>query len=195
MNYARFIVAMSAARKDSPIRLLTEIMMKSPPSLISLAGGLPNPDTFPFKSASVTVSDGTTIEIKSSLMKKALQYSSTSGVPELVSSFKDLQKRLHNPPTISYSPEKGQMDLCVTVGSQDGLSKVFDMLVNPGDNVLVEEPTYPGSLAALHPMGCNLIGVPGDQHGMIPQGLKDVLSKWNPEDAGKPGRNVQRRLI
>ncbi|XP_053315755.1 kynurenine/alpha-aminoadipate aminotransferase, mitochondrial isoform X2 [Spea bombifrons] len=182
MNYARFISAVSAARQVSPIRAMTDLMMRSPPSVISLAGGAPNPDTFPFISASVTVNDGTTIEIGESLMKKALQYSATPGVPELVSWLKDLQKSLHNPPTLTYSPDKGKMELCITTGSQEGLSKVFEMLVSPGDNVLLDTPTYSGTLAALKPLGCNLIGLPTDQHGIIPQALKEVLSRWRPED-------------
>lgn len=37
---------------------------------------------------------------------------------------KKLQKDLHNPPTLGYSHEKGQMDMCVTTGSQEGLCKV-----------------------------------------------------------------------
>ncbi|XP_053559803.1 kynurenine/alpha-aminoadipate aminotransferase, mitochondrial isoform X2 [Bombina bombina] len=186
MNYTRFITAVSAARQVSPIRAFTDLLMRSPPTVISLAGGVPNPETFPFKSASLTVSDGTTIEIGENLMKKALQYSATPGVPELVTWLKDLQKSLHNPPTLTYCPDKGQMELCVTTGSQEGLSKIFDMLVSPGDNVLLDAPTYSGTLAALKPLGCNLISVPSDQHGIIPQALKDVLSRWRPEDATKP---------
>lgn len=37
---------------------------------------------------------------------------------------KTLQKNLHNPPTADYKPEEGQMDMCVTTGSQEGLCKV-----------------------------------------------------------------------
>ncbi|XP_075467599.1 kynurenine/alpha-aminoadipate aminotransferase, mitochondrial isoform X3 [Ascaphus truei] len=169
MNYARFIAAVSAARTESPIRALTDLMLRSPPSVISLAAGVPNPDTFPFKSASVVVRDGTTIEIGENLMKKALQYSASPGIPELVSWLKDLQKTLHNPPTLTYSPDKGQMELCVTSGSQEGLSK-------------------------LKPLGCNIICVPSDQHGIIPQALKEILSKWKPEDAAKPERKSPKFL-
>ncbi|KAM5193716.1 kynurenine/alpha-aminoadipate aminotransferase, mitochondrial isoform 2-T2 [Mantella aurantiaca] len=194
MNYARFLTAVSAARQPSPIRALTDLLLRSPPSMISLAGGIPNPNTFPFKTASVTLNDGTTIEIGENLMKKALQYSATAGIPELVSWLKELQKKMHNPPTLTYSPEKGQMELCVTSGSQEGLSKVFDMLVNPGDNVLLDTPTYSGTLAAVKPLGCNLIGVPTDQHGIIPMALKDILSKWRPEDAGNPEKNSPKVL-
>ncbi|XP_025033409.1 kynurenine/alpha-aminoadipate aminotransferase, mitochondrial-like [Python bivittatus] len=79
MNYSRFITAVSAARKASPIRVLTELMQQSPPSLISLAGGAPNSNTFPFKTATVIIKDETRIEIKEELMKRALQYSASAG--------------------------------------------------------------------------------------------------------------------
>ncbi|KAM9329895.1 kynurenine/alpha-aminoadipate aminotransferase, mitochondrial [Gastrophryne carolinensis] len=194
MNYARFLTAVSASRKPSPIRAMTDLLLRSPPSVISLAGGAPNPDTFPFKAATITLKDGTAIEIGDNLMKKALQYSATPGVPELLSWLKDLQKKLHNPPTLTYSPDEGKMELCVTTGSQEGLSKVFEMLVNPGDNVLLDAPTYSGTLAAVKPLGCNLIGIPTDQHGIIPQALKHILSRWQPEDAQNPEKKSPKVL-
>ncbi|NWV40794.1 AADAT protein, partial [Grantiella picta] len=182
MNYSRFITTVSAARKGSPIRLLTELMQKSPPSLISLAGGVPNPSVFPFKRATVDIGHGTPIEIGEDLMKRALQYSASAGIPELLSWLKDFQRNLHDPPTANYSPEQGQMEVCVTTGSQEGLCKVFEMLINPGDNILLDAPTYAGTLAALRPLGCNIINVPSDQHGIIPKALKEIMSAWSPED-------------
>ncbi|CAM2113174.1 unnamed protein product [Caretta caretta] len=109
----------------------------------------------------------------------------SSEIPELLSWLKDLQKSLHNPPTAKYSPDQGQMEICVTTGSQEGLCKVFEMLINPGDNILLDAPTYPGTLAALRPLGCNIINVPSDQHGIIPKALKEILSRWSPEDVRK----------
>ncbi|XP_056614169.1 kynurenine/alpha-aminoadipate aminotransferase, mitochondrial [Triplophysa dalaica] len=194
MNYARFLTAVSAARKPSPIRLLTELQQRSPPSLISLAGGAPNPNTFPFQSARIKVKGGDDVVFDETVMKRALQYSGSYGIPELVSWMKNLQKSLHNPPTASYSPEKGQMELCVTTGSQEGLCKIFEMLVNPGDNVLLDAPTYSGTLAALQPLGCNIINVPSDQYGMIPKGLRDVLAQWDPVDVQKTVSTVPRLL-
>ncbi|XP_070977567.1 kynurenine/alpha-aminoadipate aminotransferase, mitochondrial-like [Oncorhynchus clarkii lewisi] len=194
MNYARFLTAVSAARKPSPIRILTDIQQRSPPSMISLAAGAPNPNTFPFHSCSFQVKNGDMITFDETMMKRALQYSASSGIPELLTWMKALQKYLHNPPTANYSAEKGQMDMCVTTGSQEGLCKVFEMLVNPGDNVLLDAPTYSGTLAALQPLGCNLINVPSDQHGMIPDGLKEVLSRWDPADVHKPHSTVPRVL-
>ncbi|XP_034019995.1 kynurenine/alpha-aminoadipate aminotransferase, mitochondrial isoform X2 [Thalassophryne amazonica] len=181
MNYSRFLTAVSAARKPSPIRVLTELQQRSPPSLISLAGGAPNPNTFPFQAATIQVKNGPAVTFDEITMKRALQYSASSGLPELLSWMKKLQKDLHNPPTDSF----GQMDMCVTTGSQEGLCKVFEMLVNPGDNLVLDVPTYSGTLAALQPLGCNLINVASDQHGMIPAALKEVLSQWDPSDVHK----------
>ncbi|KAL7375149.1 hypothetical protein ABVT39_012762 [Epinephelus coioides] len=186
MNYARFLTAVSAARKPSPIRILTELQQRSPPTLISLAGGAPNPNTFPFQSASITVRNGQTITFDETAMKRALQYSASNGIPELLTWMKNLQKNLHNPPSA--------VEMCVTTGSQEGLCKVFEMLVNPGDNVLLDAPTYSGTLAALQPLGCNIINVPSDQHGMIPAALKEVLSRWDPSEVHKPDSNAPKVL-
>ncbi|KAM6440431.1 kynurenine/alpha-aminoadipate aminotransferase, mitochondrial isoform 2-T3 [Liasis olivaceus] len=194
MNYSRFITAVSAARKASPIRVLTELMQQSPPSLISLAGGAPNSNTFPFRTATIIIKDETRIEIKEELMKRALQYSASAGIPELLSWLKELQKSFHNPPTVDYSPQEGQMEMCITTGSQEGLCKVFEMLINPGDNILLDAPTYPGTLAALRPLGCNIINVPSDQHGMIPTALKEILSRWNPEDVKRVKNDIPKFL-
>ncbi|XP_063090824.1 kynurenine/alpha-aminoadipate aminotransferase, mitochondrial-like [Cavia porcellus] len=194
MNYSRFITATSAARKPSPIPNKADILHRAPKSLISLAPGCPNPDTFPFKSAVITLENGNTIQIEGEIMKKALQYNITDGIPELVSWLKQFQIKLHNPPTIHYAPNQGQMDLCVTSGCQDGLCKAFEMIINPGDNVLLNEPVYPGTLHALLPLGCNIINVPSDEFGMIPDALKEILSKWEPEDSKDPTKNTPKFL-
>lgn len=130
-------------------------------------------------------------------LKKRIIFPCLHRIPELLTWMKNLQKKLHNPPTASYNPEKGQMEMCVTTGSQEGLckvlscnaavyfhswcfcsqllhswrhcsnplirilvtliistglffgSQVFEMLVSPGDNVLLDAPTYSGTLAAV----------------------------------------------
>ncbi|TNN46699.1 Kynurenine/alpha-aminoadipate aminotransferase, mitochondrial [Liparis tanakae] len=148
-----------------------ELQQRSPPSLISLAGGAPNPNTFPFQSASIKLKSGATLTFDETTMKRALQYSASNGIPELLTWMKSLQEDLHKPP----SPT----DMCVTTGSQEGLCKVFEMLVNPGDNVLLDAPTYSGTLAA---------------HGMIPAGLKEVLSRWDPSEVQKPGSTAPKIL-
>ncbi|XDB52908.1 PREDICTED: kynurenine/alpha-aminoadipate aminotransferase, mitochondrial isoform X1 [Capra hircus] len=194
MNYARFITATSAARKPSSIRVMTEILSNAPKSVISLATGAPNPSTFPFKTAVVTVENGKPIQFNEQMMKRALQYSQSAGIPELLSWLKQLQVKLHNPPTIHYAPSQGQMDMCVTCGSQEGLCKVFEMIVNPGDNILVNEPVYSGTIHALQPLGCNMINVSSDEHGIIPDSLRETLSRWKPEDSKDPEKNSPKFL-
>ncbi|XP_045687772.1 kynurenine/alpha-aminoadipate aminotransferase, mitochondrial [Phyllostomus hastatus] len=194
MNYARFLTARSAARRPSPIRVLSEIMLRSPKSVISLATGSPNPNMFPFKTAVITTDDGKVIQFDEEIMKKALQYSQTAGIPELLSWLTQLQLRLHNPPTLHRPSSQEEMDICVTTGSQDGLCKVFEMLINSGDNILLNEPVYSGTLEALQPLGCNLINVPSDEYGIIPESLKEILSRWKPEDSKNPKKNTPKFL-
>ncbi|XP_020009116.1 kynurenine/alpha-aminoadipate aminotransferase, mitochondrial isoform X2 [Castor canadensis] len=194
MNYSRFLTAKSMARKPSPIRTTVDIMTKSPNTLISLAPGFPNPNTFPFKSATITVENGGTIQFDEEIMSRALQYSPSYGIPELVSWLKQLQIKLHNPPTAHCPPSQGQMDLCITSGCQDGLCKVFEMIINPGDNILLNEPLYPGTIQAMLPLGCKIINVPSDENGMIPSSLREILSKWKPEDSKDPNKNTPKFL-
>lgn len=56
-----------------------ELQQRSPPSLISLAGGAPNPNTFPFLSATIQMKNGEAVLFDQTMMKKALQYSSSPG--------------------------------------------------------------------------------------------------------------------
>ncbi|XP_077984374.1 kynurenine/alpha-aminoadipate aminotransferase, mitochondrial-like [Glandiceps talaboti] len=185
MNYTRFLNPVSLARVPSPIRVLTDLLQKGPPTMISLASGMPNVEKFPFKEATFTLRDGNSVTIDESVMKKALQYSATPGLPDLLEWLKKIQIEEHNPPTLNCREENGQMDLIVTTGSQDGLCKAFEMLVTPSDNVLMETPTYPGTLAIVKPLGCNIIDVETDADGLKPDHLTQILSRWSPDDAFK----------
>lgn len=46
----------------------------------------------------------------------------------------------------------------------------------------------------LQPLGCNLINVPSDEYGIIPESLKKILSKWRPEDSKNPKKNTPKFL-
>ena len=48
-------------------------------------------------------------------------------------------------------------------------------ITSQGDEVLIEEPTYSGALAAIAPLGCRLVGVPTDANGIIPEKLEQLL--------------------
>jgi kynurenine/2-aminoadipate aminotransferase len=141
--------------------------------MISLGGGMPNFSTFPFKRFTAELADGTMLEISDKAqMEECLQYSPTGGLPRLVKHLQALQLQEHNPPS-------GQAKLCVTTGCQDALSKAFDMLLDVGDSILVENPTYSGSLAYLKPLGAKLVGVPTQAGCLDSKALRRILTEWS----------------
>jgi len=136
------------------------------------SGGLPNGQTFPFKSCTFELSNGTHLKIDGERIEQALQYAPTEGVPSLRQWLVQHQILRHNIDPKNYS-------LLVTSGSQDGLTKAFEMLIDvgEGDAVLVERPLYTGVSSALGPLLCDLIEVPIDGDGIIPEELEKVLIK------------------
>jgi kynurenine/2-aminoadipate aminotransferase len=154
IDYASYFTRRSSARQPSAIRALQPLV--SLPGMISLGGGMPNPAMFPISRLSATLKDGSEVELSGASLEAALQYSPTPGLPSLVKHLHHLQDTEHGPVNPSSGTER---QLCVTTGSADALSKAFDMLLDEGDALLVESPTFSGSLAYLQPIGCRLVGV------------------------------------
>ncbi|KAK7088516.1 kynurenine/alpha-aminoadipate aminotransferase, mitochondrial-like [Littorina saxatilis] len=194
MNYSRFFNPTSLARQPSAIRVMTAIVASGPPSLISMAGGMPNADLFPIHEASLTLRDGSVLRIPPEQMKKALQYSATPGLPELVQWMKTLQKQMHNPPTRGISDPQRQLDVLITTGSQDGICKTMEACLQEGQNVLLETPTYSGTLSIVKPMRPKMLGIKSDKDGLDPAHLREVLSKWHPSDAKDDSSSIPRLL-
>lgn len=67
----------------------------------------------------------------------------------------------------------------MTTGSQDAIGKALDILVNDGDPIIVENPTYPGTLAAMAAMALQLVPVDIDEHGMKTDELEKLLDNWD----------------
>ena len=92
---------------------------------------MPNAKFFPFKSIDFTLQDGSVLKSTDADVKEALQYSPTPGISELVARLKVLQE-------VEYAP-KQPLTVAVIPGSQDGLTKIFDMLIHDQtDNILFE---------------------------------------------------------
>ncbi|KAL8607183.1 hypothetical protein ACOMHN_009577 [Nucella lapillus] len=196
MNYNRFLNATSLARQPSAIRVLSGLVASGlPPSFVSMAGGMPNADLFPIQEASLILRDGRTLRIDSARMKTALQYSPTPGLPELVQWVRKLQRELHRPPTMDSDDPGSQLDFLITAGSQDAICKTFEACVERGQNVLLEAPTYSGALAAVKPLGANILGVRSDGDGLSPAHLAQVLSRWPASDARSDGESNVPRLL
>ena len=164
----------SIARNPSAIRSLQPFL--NLPNMISLGGGAPNPATFPVASMALTMKDGTVLEIGEEETKVVMQYTSSTGLPGLSRHLDELCQRVHG--TIE--------DHIVTNGSQDGLAKAFEMLLKPGEAMLVESPTYSGSLAWLEPMGVKLVGVGTDGDGVKSDDFERVLEGYEEGDEKKP---------
>lgn len=138
--------------KPSEIREL--LKYASSPSLISLGGGMPNPETFPIEEMQEIIS----YVLKNS-GKYALQYGNTGGLNELRSETKKLVKDTEN----IDADEKG---IIITSGSQQALYALGKILVTPGEVAITEAPTYVGAISAFNANGVDMHGIPMDENGM-----------------------------
>jgi 2-aminoadipate transaminase len=132
------------------------------PDIISFAGGLPGPDLFPVdevKEAAEAV-----LETKGRI---ALQYSTTEGYPPLREMIVRHMAR--------YGIVVDIDNVLITSGSQQALDLIGKILVNPGDKLLMENPTYLGALQAFTMYGAEYATVPADDHGMVTARLEDAL--------------------
>lgn len=145
--------------KPSEIREL--LKYASSPDLISLGGGMPNPETFPIAEMQEITND-----VLKNFGKYALQYGNTGGLNELRTEIKKLVKTTEN----IDSEEKG---IIVTSGSQQALYALGKVLVTPGEVAITEAPTYVGAISAFNANGVDMHGIPMDENGM----RMDLLEK------------------
>jgi 2-aminoadipate transaminase len=130
--------------------------------IISFAGGLPAPDVFP-----VEQMQEATQRVLGDFGSQALQYSSTEGYRPLR---EFLAQRMGQ-----YGLHVGVDNILITSGSQQALDLLGKVLVNPGDRILTESPTYLGALQAWNAYGAEYITVPLDEDGMRTQELEAAL--------------------
>jgi len=146
--------------KSSIIRELLKLTLR--PEVISFAGGLPAPELFPiqrFQEACQRV-----------LAEKgcsALQYGTTEGYTPLREMIAQNMAR--------YGIVAGVENVLVTSGSQQALDLIGKLLVNPGDRLLVEAPTYLGALQAFDVYGAEYVSVPIDDDGLQTERLEEAL--------------------
>ncbi|KAI0298051.1 PLP-dependent transferase [Multifurca ochricompacta] len=182
--YEFFLSEVAKARKPSPIRGL--LPLEQTPGLISLLAGKPNAVLFPFTSLQFTAPDpngsnGEVIhKIDDDMLSTALQYGPTSGIPHMVEWLMDFQEQEHG------RKKKGEgWRVSVTAGSQDGIYKAVQALLNPGDAVLIEKPVYAGVIPMFETLGCEMIEVETDPDGLNSLSLHHILENW-PSSRPKP---------
>lgn len=133
------------------------------PQIISFAGGLPAPELFPVEAMKAAVD-----KVFTTHGQEAMQYGAAKGVTAL----RELIQK--------HVKEKEDVDavldnVLVTTGSEQVLDLVGKAFINPGDTVLVEQPTYLCALDVFKTYGANFAGVEMDEQGMKMDALEEAL--------------------
>ncbi len=145
MDYESFLSAAGRGMRESAIRRMGALLARQR-GIISFAPGYPAPDTFPAAELQ---------DIAQSLLSGSdhylLQYGPTRGFRPLLEDIAGIMAGRDAPTT----PDR----LLITTGSQQGLDLVARVLLDPGDVVLVEMPTYTGAIMAFRNVLATLAGV------------------------------------
>ncbi|MCX8208746.1 MAG: PLP-dependent aminotransferase family protein [Sulfolobales archaeon] len=169
MDYSKFIARASEVFRASEIRELLKVVEAR--KVISFTGGYPDPQTFPRESLAKIA-----YEVIVNYGDRALQYSPTKGVTV----FRQTLIKYLKDKDVKVSKED---DIIVTTGSQQGLDLISRTLIDPGDYIVTENPTYLAALTAFRTARPNVVGVPIDEWGMRTEVLEEKLR--NLESSGR----------
>ena len=154
-----------SALKPSAIREIFKVM--GDPEIISFAAGNPAPETFPVEQMDQIAQD-----IFSSYPSAGLQYGVTEGYLPLIKATRD---RI----STKYNLGRDSDDLIITSGGQQAIELFTKVMVNEGDAVICEEPSFIGALNAFRSYNARLIGVGVEQDGMDLNALENALQNNN----------------
>ncbi len=167
-SYERFISSTARQIKASEIReILAIIRMRR--DVISLAGGIPDPRTFP-REELADIARRMIIEYGD----QALQYSETKGILEVREMLSHFLFEFRG---ISVDAE----NILITTGSQQALDLIARALLDPGDIVITENPSYLAALGAFKIRGAKLVGIKIDKMGMDTYALEETVKKLKAE--------------
>ena len=152
----------AAGMTASEIRALFAVASR--PEVVSLAGGMPYVEALPLDALAETTS-----RLLRERGAQALQYGSGQGDGILREQIIDVMSDVG----VSAHPD----DVIVTSGSQMALDLVVRIFCNPGDVVLVEAPSYVGALGIFRSYECDVVHVPMDAEGLVPEALDEAISK------------------
>ncbi|UCF05562.1 MAG: PLP-dependent aminotransferase family protein [bacterium] len=142
----------------SSIREICKLISNS--KICSMAGGWPDPKTFPAEEIREIAT-----RVLTDYPEMALQYGASEGIPALC---EELARWTASRDGISCTPDQ----VFVTSGSAQGMELVAKVLIEPGDVAFVGLPTYFGGTGACRTFGAELVGVPLDDDGMNPEALE-----------------------
>ncbi|AMR79211.1 PLP-dependent aminotransferase family protein [Cupriavidus nantongensis] len=141
---------------SSAIREILKVTER--PEVISFAGGLPSPASFP-----VAAMEAATARVFADNPQAALQYAATEGYLPL----REFVARRHD-----VSVER----VLITTGSQQALDLIAKVMIDPGSKVMVETPSYLGALQAFSLFEPEFVSIPSDDKGLLPEALTPELT-------------------
>jgi 2-aminoadipate transaminase len=152
---------------SSPVRDILALTERA--GVVSFAGGLPAPELFDVSG----LRDAFAAALTGPAAARALQYSATEGDPNLRAA---VAARLSSR-GLQTEPDQ----LLITSGSQQALTLIATVLLEPGDRVLVEEPSYLAALQCFGLAGATAVPVPCDDDGLIPEALDELIAAHRPK--------------
>ncbi|MDD2619149.1 MAG: PLP-dependent aminotransferase family protein [Syntrophomonadaceae bacterium] len=156
-----------AARVNDP--LISDLLSQlTQADTINLAAGVPAAEFYPASGFARICS-----EMLACKPQELLEYSAPQGIIELRSYLaRHMRER---------GASLGSDGILVTSGSQQGLELIARIMVEPGDTVIVEEPSYPGAMQVLRAAGARLVGVPLDNNGIRIDILEQLMHRYRPK--------------
>jgi len=158
---------LAAHLKRSAIRELLKLTQK--PEIISFAGGLPSPDSFPIEALKKIAVDVLTEE-----GAEALQYGPTEGDFKLRELLLDRYRK--------FGLELEMENLVISTASQQALDLLGKIFLDAGDHVICGLPSYLGAISAFGSYGARLTGIPFDEHGMRSDELRETVKSLKEKD-------------
>jgi len=165
-RYAALFAERTRVMKSSAMRDLMSLTDR--PEVISLAGGLPDTSTFPAEQYAKLMS-----HVAAKYTAAALQYGPTEGLPGV----KDAICQVMAAEGTHVDPQ----DVLVTTGGQQVIDLVCKTLLDPGDVVIAEAPTYPGAVPTFCAYEADVVQVTMDRDGMKIDELEQVLEQLDRE--------------
>lgn len=159
-SVSHFLSASGKSMKRSSIREILKHLQK--PGMISFAGGLPAPETFPVEELKQI-----TIEILETNGPDSLQYGTTEGDPLLRKMLVDRHSR--------QGFHIGMENLVISTGSQQALDLIAKIFLDPGDYVICGLPSYLGGINAFSVYGAKLKGITLDENGIKTDELENTI--------------------
>lgn len=165
----------------------------NPSSIIPLGTGRPTSTYYPWQSMTMTgtkesrqsraPSPQVSMRCKKGEtafdLSSAFNYGDPSGCAELVDSFREYTRLIHNPPYQDW-------DTTLTCGSTSAIEIALRMFCNRGDWILTEAFTYPGTVMAAKAQGLKMQGIEMDEGGLVPADLAAKLQSWDTLQGRKP---------